>query len=123
MADKQEIGRLGEEEAARLLKKHGYRVVEKNYRCRYGEIDIIAKDGETLAFVEVKTRGSDLFGTPKCGVDAKKQRHMISASSVYLNEKGLDDADVRFDVVSIMIKDGKYITELIKDAFGAEDTI
>ncbi|MBI5643895.1 MAG: YraN family protein [Deltaproteobacteria bacterium] len=118
MLDKVIKGRKGEEEAAVLLKKKGYKIIEKNYRCRFGEIDIIAKDGGTLVFVEVKARTSDRFGTPKCGVDFRKQRHMTLASSCYIVERGIGDLDVRFDVVSIELKNGGS-SEIIKDAFEA----
>lgn len=113
-------GRRGEDEAIVLLKKNGYRIIERNYRCRYGEIDIIARDRETIVFVEVKTRASDRFGPPKAGVDPRKQRHMIAASTMYLTEKGLTDEFARFDVISLVEKDGKYQAELIKNAFDAE---
>ena len=118
--DKLAIGRMGEEAAAKALKKNGYSIVTKNFRCRFGEIDIIAKDGRTLVFVEVKTRASDAFGTPGASVDERKQRRIITASSVYMNENGLDDAPVRFDVVGVDTTDGKVSrVEIIKDAFGA----
>ncbi|CAG0930904.1 partial hypothetical protein, partial [Planctomycetaceae bacterium] len=63
------IGKQGEDEAAAFLEGKGYAVLERNYRCRYGEIDIVARDGRTVVFVEVKTRGSDRFGTPTASVD------------------------------------------------------
>jgi len=118
--DKLAIGRMGEEAATKALKKNGYRIVARNFRCRFGEIDIIAKDGKTLVFVEVKTRASDAFGTPGAGVDARKQRHMINASSIYMNENGLDEALVRFDVVGVDTSNGKVSrVEIIRDAFSA----
>lgn len=115
------FGRAGEEEAERELKRLGYRVMEKNYRCRFGEIDLIARDGNTLVFVEVKTRANSNFGTPQCGVDFKKQRHITMASSCYMTEKGIDDIDVRFDVVSVSKRDGRLSAEVIKDAFEATE--
>lgn len=119
MIDKIAIGRRGEKEAEKALKKGGYRIIERNFRCRHGEIDIVAQDGDTIVFVEVKTRGSDRFGSPGSSVDSRKQRHMVMASSVYIAEKGLVDCLARFDVVSVEIKDGRCSTELIKDAFEA----
>lgn len=114
-------GRRGEKEAVRALKKHGYRIVETNYRCRYGEIDIVAEDGATLVFVEVKARGSDRFGSPKEGVDYRKQRHITRACSAYLLQAGITDKDVRFDVVSVELGAKGCVTEIVKDAFEATD--
>ncbi|MFQ5736995.1 MAG: YraN family protein [Thermodesulfobacteriota bacterium] len=119
--DRIAIGRNGEREAARALKRHGYRIIEKNYRCRYGEIDIVAEQAGVLCFIEVKTRGSDRFGSPKEGVDYRKQRHITRASSMYLAESGFTDRDVRFDVVSIELTGGGYRTEIVKDAFEATE--
>lgn len=115
------LGRRGEEAAAAALKKKGYRIVEKNYRCRYGEIDIIAEQGGAVVFIEVKTRTSDRYGTPGEGVDYRKQRHITQASSMYLAEKNLTDALVRFDVVSIVLSGGSFTTEIIRDAFEAAE--
>lgn len=117
--DKAAIGREGEREAERALKRNGYVILDRNFRCRQGEIDIIAREGETLIFVEVKTRGSDSFGTPKCSVDSRKQRRIILAAQAYMNLKGITDCDVRFDVVSIEIKGGRLNTEVLKGAFDA----
>ena len=114
-------GREGEELAVRFLKKSGYGIVERNYRCPYGEIDIIARDGKVLVFVEVKARTSGAFGLPKESVDRRKQRHIIKASADYLAKNGLAESPARFDVVSIEIdgKGGGASTELIKNAFDA----
>lgn len=112
-------GERGEDRAEALLKKHGYRIIERNYRCTRGEIDIIARDGDTIAFVEVKTRSSEDFGGPKYSVDKRKQRKLTEVAEHYIAERGVKETDLRFDVVSIVIKDGSYKTELIKDAFEA----
>jgi len=120
MPDNISIGKKGEDEALKVLKKNGYRIIERNYRCRYGEVDIIAQDGDTMVFVEVKTRGSDRFGPPQQSVDLRKQRHIISVSQTYLAHRGPADCPVRFDVVSIELRDGRYSTEIIRDAFGDE---
>lgn len=121
MLDRIAIGKKGEKEAVRALKKSGYRIIETNYRCRYGEIDIIAEHMGAIVFVEVKTRGSDRFGSPKEGVDYRKQRHITLASSAYLAELGLDDREVRFDVVSVELVDGGFLTEIVRDAFEAAE--
>lgn len=120
MPDNISIGKKGEDEALKVLKRSGYRILERNYRCRYGEVDLIARDGDTIVFVEVKTRGSDRFGPPQQSVDLRKQRHIISVSNTYLAHYNLTDRPVRFDVVSIEVRDGRYFTEIIKDAFGDE---
>jgi len=117
--DRIAVGRAGEDEAARLLEKSGYRLVERNYRCRYGEIDIIAMDGDTVVFVEVKTRGSDAFGSGKQSVDGRKQRRMVAVSSNWLSEKGLEESAARFDVVSIDVSSGSFVSEIIRNAFDA----
>ncbi|MBI2411597.1 MAG: YraN family protein [Deltaproteobacteria bacterium] len=112
-------GERGEDRAEALLRKNGYRIIERNYRCARGEIDIVARDGETIAFVEVKTRSSEDFGGPKYSVDKRKQRKLTEVAVHYIAERGIRDTDLRFDVVSIVVKDGAYKTELIKDAFEA----
>lgn len=115
------FGDNGEKIAEKHLERLGYRIVERNYRCRYGEIDLIARDGDTLVFVEVKTRSSTGFGTPGQSVDYRKQRHMIRTSLAYMNEKDLHEVEARFDVVSIVRTPEKTETEVIKDAFTADD--
>ncbi len=119
--ERKALGKSGEDEAERLLKTSGFKIIEKNYRCRFGEIDIIAKEKDTLVFVEVKTRASDAFGPPISAVDARKQRHMIAASQDYLTRHGLSDCAVRFDVVSVEMKAGRLEAELLRDAFEAEE--
>ncbi len=113
-------GREGEELALKFLKKKGYRIIERNYRCPYGEIDIIAMDSGVLVFIEVKSRSSEAFGVPAESVDARKQRHIIKASTDYMVKNGEVDSPARFDVVSIKTDaSGGASTELIKDAFQA----
>ena len=107
------IGRDGEKIAAEYLRNNGYRIVEKNYKNRFGEIDVIAKEGQTVVFVEVKTRKTSSYGTPSSAVDSKKQQRMGKAAVTYLTEKRLIHHPVRFDVVSIC--DGEI--EVIRDAF------
>ena len=107
------IGRDGEEIAAEYLRNNGYRIVEKNYKNRFGEIDIIAKDGNTVVFIEVKTRNTPSYGTPSSAVDSKKQQRIGKVALTYLTKKGLTQHPVRFDAVSIC--DGEI--EVIRDAF------
>jgi putative endonuclease len=103
--------------AAQFLKKNGYRILEKNYVCKMGEMDIIAKEKDTLAFVEVKTRTSTAFGPPQLAVNATKQMQLSKVALWFLKEKKLEAVKARFDVVAILLRpQGKEI-ELIKDAF------
>ncbi|MBI5969953.1 MAG: YraN family protein, partial [Deltaproteobacteria bacterium] len=94
------FGKRGEDEAAKYLERRGYKMLAANYRCRLGEIDIIATDGDTLVFIEVKTRGGDGFGEGVESVDARKQRRIIAVSEFYMSENNISDRAVRYDVVS-----------------------
>lgn len=116
------FGARGESIAERFLEGEGYRVVERNYRSPHGEVDLIALEGDVLAFVEVKTRKDDSFGTPGESVGRVKQARLVKTSLHYMTEKGIDDTDVRFDVVSITTgPDGALKPELIRDAFTPEE--
>jgi putative endonuclease len=112
------LGDKGEELASKFLKRAGYKIVSQNYRTPLGEIDIIALDGETLVFIEVKTRESIEFGMPFEAVNRLKKRKIAGTALLYL-KKLKDTPPCRFDVVSICYKDGKPRFELIKDAFEA----
>ena len=104
---RQRTGRLGEDAAARYLMRAGYQVVERNYRCRAGEIDLVARDGETLVFIEVRARTSTAFGTPEESVTARKQQKMIACALTYLSERGRPDQDWRIDVVAVTLDRGR----------------
>ena len=95
------LGRIGETEAAEYLESLGYKILERNYKNKIGEIDIIARDGDTLVFVEVKTRSSNGFGYGREAVDFKKQNKIRMTATVYLKYKRLLDSKVRFDVIEI----------------------
>ena len=116
-----ELGKWGERQAGQFLKKKGYRIIERGYRSALGEIDIIAKDGGTISFIEVKTRRSEDYGSPQEAVTKGKQHHLRKAASLYLKRNGWE-AECRFDVVSILVNSEKKVTkiELIKDAFRIE---
>ncbi|MCI9180233.1 MAG: YraN family protein [Lachnospiraceae bacterium] len=112
--DKRELGRRYELFAADYLKKQGYRIVELNFCCRQGEVDIIARDKDVLVFIEVKYRKNLHSGAPAEAVDAKKQQKIRSAARYYLYRKRYgEDVPCRFDVVGIV---GEKIS-LIRDAF------
>ena len=115
--EKKELGKKGEELALRFLKKRGYRIVEKNYVCKMGEMDIIAKEKDTLVFVEVKTRTSTIFGPPQLAVNPTKQMQLSKVALSYLKAKQLEDVKARFDVVAILLGPKGEKIELIKDAF------
>ena len=110
------LGRSGEDRAARHLAGLGYRVLERNYRTPQGEIDLIALDGGTVVFVEVKTRTSDAYGAPELAVNPAKQQRMVKAALGYLKQKRLHQMACRFDVVAISGKDAGQV-ELIRNAF------
>ena len=116
-----EKGRRGEEVAVKLLRSIGYTVLETNFRTKHGEVDIIALDGETIVFVEVKTRTSEKYGTGAEAVDERKQRHIINVSHDYMAQKGLDEPYIRFDVIIVMMDDAGSSAEHYKDAFGDLD--
>ncbi|MBQ9485295.1 MAG: YraN family protein [Clostridia bacterium] len=107
------LGRVGENQAVAYLKKQGFKIAERNYKNAFGEIDIIAKDGEYTVFIEVKTRSNDGFGAPAEAVDIRKRRKYGRIASAYLIAKGLSDTPCRFDVVEI--EKGKI--NHVKDAF------
>lgn len=111
-------GRRGEDVAHRYLRRNGYIVVARNYRTRAGsgEVDLIGWDGESLAFVEVKARKTDEYGTPDRAVDPEKQRKIVIAARDYLRRAGIDSEKARFDIVSIVWSQPPTIT-LDKDAF------
>jgi len=108
-------GRLGEEAAVGFLRKQGYKIIARNFKTKLGEIDIIAKDKDTICFVEVKARSSDKFGLPFESVTGFKQRQISKAAIVFLKDKNLLDSPARFDIVSIWPAQSE--PKLIKNAF------
>ena len=112
--NKRMIGTAWEEEAARCLTENGYIILEKNFRCREGEIDLIAEEGGYLVFIEVRYRKTEAKGHPLETVNTAKQRKISRVAQYYLYKNGISlDKPVRFDVVSVL--GGKI--EIIKDAF------
>lgn len=114
---RQQFGKKSEKLAAAHLKRKGYHIVETNYRCPLGEIDIIARQKGTLVFVEVKARRSSSFGSPKAAVTAAKKRKLSMAALDYLKRSNQSDARARFDVVSIDTSGGKNEIEVVTNAF------
>jgi putative endonuclease len=112
-----ELGRRGEERAADYLRRQGYRILERNYQTREGEIDIVAHLGGTLVFVEVKTARSLSFGHPRGWVSRRKRAHLVRAALAYMMEKGDLETSCRFDVIAIVMKGKRVQLTHIPDAF------
>jgi len=111
------FGKEGEKKASRYLKKNGYEIIEKNFRCRGGEIDIIARQGNTLIFCEVKARRNKLYGTALEAVTPSKREKIKTTAKIYMQKNNLKNIDCRFDVVTIDVEDGKELINLIQNAF------
>lgn len=115
------LGALGEDLAAKHLQERGYRILERNYRCRVGEIDCVAVKDRTLVFLEVKARSHGGYGGPLEAVDARKRRKVTRVAQCYLLEKNLHDVPQRFDVVAVWFEGGRPRVEVYENAFDAED--
>lgn len=111
-----DLGKWGEELALKKIKSMGYRCIEQNYRCSLGEVDIVARDGESLVFIEIKTRKGRSLGFSKEAINARKRRQLSKVALAYMKAKNCCDVKSRFDVVAINLKDGPEI-EIIKNAF------
>ena len=115
---KKEIGLLGEEIAADFLRRKGYRLLERNIRIGRGEIDLVALDGETLVFVEVKTRKGLRYGHPSESITPRKRRQLSKLALLYLQRRDISDVSCRFDIISILLTSrGEARVEHIKNAF------
>ncbi len=117
---RKKTGYIGEELARDYLLKQGYKILEQNYRCSVGEIDIVARDGDCLAFVEVRTKRSRNFGTPEESVTPAKQAKLVELAETYLQEREITNEDWRIDVVAIELGKGDHVSriELIANALG-----
>jgi putative endonuclease len=116
---RQELGNTGEKLACSALKKTGYRIIEKNYRCRYGEIDIIARQKDFLVFVEVRSKSDNSFGSPEESITTLKKQKLISTAQEYINSHEGLPQDWRIDFVAIDLDTtGKKATriEIIENA-------
>jgi putative endonuclease len=110
-------GRVGEDDAVRWLEAQGYRVVERNVTNHAGEIDLVAREGETLCFVEIKARASQSYGPAIAAVDARKQRRISRAASLYIAVHGLHNSACRFDVLGLDWTGSGWRYTLVRDAF------
>jgi putative endonuclease len=117
---RQSLGKWGEEQAARFLRRQGMKIVERNLRTPVGEIDIVARQRGTLVFVEVKTRRGSGYGEPQEAVGPVKQRQILRAASWYLNETRLRNLQPRFDVVAVRCSGDSPLIEHIANAFGVD---
>jgi putative endonuclease len=116
METKQSLGRRGEDLAVEFLIEEGYEILERNWYFKHNEVDIIARTGDQLVIVEVKTRSGNTYGEPSTAVDFRKQRYLIFAAERFLFSHNFD-LEVRFDIISIIIGEGRTVLEHIKEAF------
>ena len=121
--DRKPLGRRGEEAAREALKRSGYRILEQNYLCPLGEIDLVARQGRTLIFVEVKSESGGTGILPKDRVDARKQRKLLRLAQFYMKEKRIQGVSARFDVVQVRFAEiGGPQVDIIPNAFDAPET-
>jgi putative endonuclease len=111
------LGKFGEDLAGERLKDLGYKILKKNYSCPLGEIDLVARDGDILVFVEIKTRKNKPLGQVKEAVNRKKQVKLSKVALAYMKSNNLWESQARFDVVAVSLVDGKKKIEIIKNAF------
>lgn len=118
------LGKRGEDLAHRYLRSSGYTVVARNYRPAGGEVeaDIVARQGDTIVFVEVKARASADFGTPDRAIGTDKQKNIVRAARAYVTRAGIEWNQVRFDVISIVFTEPPSVTHM-KDAFFEARTV
>ena len=117
MDTRSDLGRVGEDLAARLYEEEGYRIVARNFRCGQGEIDIVASRGRTLVFCEVKTRSTDFFGDPVEAVKRTKQLRLRRLAAVWLSENPAPGMILRFDIVSVIADRRGTRVRRLEDAF------
>jgi putative endonuclease len=116
----QSLGKEGERAAEKYLRGSGYKILARNFRTRFGEVDIVAMDGNCLVFVEVKTRSGSRYGLPEEAVTAAKQRHLIRAAQIYLNQKKVPNALWRIDVVALVRKNEGFEVRHLQNAVTGE---
>ena len=111
------LGRRGERAAEKYLRRGGYRIGERNFRAAGAEIDIVAMDGETLVFVEVKTRRSRDAGAPEEAVDERKQKQIRRAAEIFARRYRADEVTMRFDIIAVDASGERLEIELLRNAF------
>lgn len=112
-----ELGRFGEELALKKIKRLGYKKIIRNYRCPLGEVDLIARDGDTLVFIEIKTRRGKSIYYAKEAVDAKKKRQLSKVALAYMKSNNCCEVEARFDVVAVNVDGRRTQVEVIQNAF------
>jgi putative endonuclease len=112
VAPRQGLGRTGERLAAEELSRQGYCILERNFRCSYGEIDLVAEDEHDLIFVEVKTRRGNAYGLPEEAVTFRKQQKIIQVASYYLDLHACSERSWRIDVVAVQLDQGGKPVEI-----------
>jgi putative endonuclease len=116
-----ERGRDGEDLAWDHLRRAGYRLVARNVRSRFGEIDLVVERGDTLVFVEVRSRAGSRFGAPLESIDGRKRRQVARLAADFLARRRLDDRRARFDVVAVEWQDGAPKVDHVENAFEVPD--
>jgi putative endonuclease len=114
-----ELAQRGEDAAAAFLERREHTIVERNWKCAAGEVDVISLDGDAIVFTEVKTRSGEAHGLPEDAVDLTKQEHLCKLAELYLATAGIEDCAVRFDVVAIRhVGDDRALLRHHRNAFG-----
>ena len=113
--DKKSRGDFGEEMACKYIKKNGYKLLEKNFRTKFGEVDLIGIDDDTICFIEVKARSSSDYGNPEEFVTKRKQKRLWKTASIYINKKTHELENYRFDVISVDLENEEI--QIFKNAF------
>lgn len=116
MYQRHETGKIGEDLVVKYLEQNGYTIIERNFECRQGEIDIIAKDKDEIVFIEVKTRTNENYGKPKEAVDETKKKHIYKSSEFYVYINHLENEPIRIDVIEVYKKQEKFTIHHIKQA-------
>jgi putative endonuclease len=115
--NKRSMGSEGEQLAARFLQEKGYEIIERNYRFGRGEMDLIAKEGNDLVFIEVKARRSSEYGAPEESITVAKEAQLKRVADGYLSEHDIEDQNCRFDIVTITYEHGAPVINLIQNVF------
>jgi putative endonuclease len=113
----QRLGKYGEDSAAQFLANRGYQIIERNYRCPLGEIDIIARDGKWLVFVEVKTRSGGGYGHPFESITKEKLGRMRRLAAHWTTQNSFAGTQIRLDAVSVLLRGGRVLIEHLKQVF------
>ncbi len=114
MYKRHETGKIGEDLAVKYLEQKGYKILERNFECKQGEIDIIAIQEQEIVFIEVKTRTNPKYGAPADAVNKIKQKHLIKSVQYYIYNRHLEEEYIRIDIIEIYIQKNKYKVNHIK---------